>query len=57
MKVGRATKDEARAERHMILSNENRSLELRKRDCAMFAVVDLQDDVVVRERPDCDMNF
>jgi len=50
-------KDAVRAERHTILSNENRSLELRKMDCTAFAVVDLQGDVVVRERPDCDMKI
>jgi len=58
--VGRAMKDEMRAERHMILSKENkenRRVELSKGDGAVLA---LEDDVVVcplRDRPDCDMRF
>ena len=50
-------KDETRAKRHIILSNENRSLELRRADCTVFAVVDLQDDAAVREQLDCNMKF
>ena len=50
-------KDEMRAERHMILSNENRRVESSKGDGAVLA---LEDDIVVcllRDRPDCDMRF
>ena len=45
-------KDAMRAEKHMVLSNKNRNLGLRKMDCTAFAVVDLQVDVAVRARLD-----
>jgi len=57
MHVGSAMKDEMRAERHMILSNENRSVELRQMDCTAFTVADLQEGVTLPERPDCDMRL
>jgi len=40
-------KDAMRAEKHMVLSNKNRNLGLRKMDCTAFTVV------AVRARLDC----